>query len=157
MTSGEDRRGPGLRFPPPLIPAVFIGGGWLTERGLPLPITAGTHSWWPGAVLLGMAALIVINALLHFRRAKTHVEPWQPTSRIVDGGVFRFSRNPIYLAFCIATLGCGLLLNNGWILLAALPVAGLLQTLVIRKEERYLEARFGATYLDYKQRVRRWL
>ena len=157
MQDGEDRRGPGLRFPPPLLPAGFILGGWLLDRRLPLPISDGAASWWPGVAIVGLALLFACVALLQFLRARTHVEPWQPTSSVIQTGLFRYSRNPIYLAFCIATLGCGLLLNNWWIVLGVIPLVGLLQVLVIRKEERYLEAKFGETYLEYRRRVRRWL
>lgn len=153
----EDRRGPGLKFPPPLLPALLVGCAWLVERRAPLPISEGRGLWLPGVVLLLLSLLLALLALRQFLRAGTHVEPWQPTTSIIQSGVFRYSRNPIYLAFCIATCGCGLLLDSWWGIAAAAPLALLLQVLVIRKEEIYLENKFGDSYLDYRRRVRRWL
>ena len=71
--------------------------------------------------------------------------------------MYRFSRNPIYLAFCIAAFGAGLLMNSWWGI-AAVPLLGwLLRQLVIRREEAYLEAKFGEPYLEYKRSARRWI
>ena len=157
MDDWEDRRGPGLRFPPPVIPAGLIGSGWLLDRWNPLPITDNAQFWWPGSAVIVLALLIALTAVLQFLRSKTSVEPWQPTSAIIHNGLFRYSRNPIYLAFCIGTLGAGMLFNSWWIVLAVVPLVLLLQGLVIRKEEAYLQAKFGDAYLDYQRRVRRWL
>ena len=98
--------------------------------------------------------IVVIG--LRFRKARTHIEPWKPSTALVTSGLFSFSRNPIYLAFCIITVGVGLLVNSLWVVISALPVAVLIQELVIRKEAAYLENQFGDEYLEYKNRVRRW-
>jgi protein-S-isoprenylcysteine O-methyltransferase Ste14 len=153
----EDKRGPGLKFPPPLLVLAMIGCAWLLDILWPLPIAETRLTLASGLAIVGLAALIALLALLHFFIAKTHVEPWHPTTRIIKNGVYRFSRNPIYLAFCIATLGAGLVLNSWWVVVSAAPLKTLLQRLVIRREESYLENKFGADYLDYKRRVRRWL
>jgi protein-S-isoprenylcysteine O-methyltransferase Ste14 len=153
----QDKRGPGLKFPPPLLPLSLIGIGHLSDTWLPLPVSESVVMRGVGIALIAVALLLALVALFHFLRAKTHVEPWQPTTTIIQSGVFRYSRNPIYLAFCIATLGCGLLLNSWWVLMATVPLAGLLQLLVIRREEAYLEEKFGQSYLAYKRKVRRWI
>ena len=116
----------------------------------------GTQTRWPGIALIAIALILALTALVQFHRAKTHVEPWRPTSTLIEHGLFRYSRNPIYLAFCIATAGIGLWFNSGWILLAIAPLALVLQTLIIRREEQYLANKFGESYLAYRQRVRRW-
>jgi protein-S-isoprenylcysteine O-methyltransferase Ste14 len=152
-----DKHGPGLKFPPPLLPLTLIGSGYLADIYRPLPIREESGLWLTGLVVVIAAVCLVLIAVLQFLRAKTHLEPWQPTTFIIQSGIFRFSRNPIYLAFCIATPGCGLLLNSWWVLAAVLPLIYLLQQLVIRHEEIYLEQKFGETYLAYKRRVRRWL
>jgi protein-S-isoprenylcysteine O-methyltransferase Ste14 len=153
----EDRRGPGVRIPPPLIALAAIGGGWAADSLLPLPIAAGDGFRSSGLVVIALAFLLALAALLRFLAAKTHVEPWRPASTLIRGGVFRLSRNPIYLAFCIAALGAGLVINSWWGI-AAVPVLGLLlQFLVIAREEAYLERKFGAEYLAYKRATRRWL
>lgn len=157
IPEGEDKRGPGLKFPPPLLAGAIIGSGYLVDWIKPLPVLDGSLVWLSGAVLFVVALLISLAGLFHFLEAKTHIEPWQPTSTIIKRGVFRYSRNPIYLAFCIATVGSGLVLNSWWILIGVLPLIYLLQQLVIKREEAYLESKFGEVYLDYKRRVRRWV
>lgn len=156
MQPVEDKRGPGLRFPPPILPLAMVGGAWLLEQWLTLPISGSDILRLPGGLLLATAMLLALATLLQFKRAKTDVEPWRPTTTIIRSGVFRYSRNPIYLAFCIATLGCGLLFDSWWGIAAVAPLAYLLQVLIIRKEEAYLERKFGEPYLDYKNHVRRW-
>ena len=152
----EDKRGPGVNFPPPLLAGAIIGCGYLVDRVKPLPVLNGDLIWLSGAVLIVAALLIALTGLFHFLEAKTHIEPWHPTTTIIKQGVFRYSRNPIYLAFCIATVGSGLVLNSWWVLIGVLPLVCLLQQLVIKREEVYLESKFGQVYLDYKQQVRRW-
>ena len=157
MPESDDKRGPGLRFPPPLLPLALIGGSWLLERRVALPISGNDALWWPGLLLLAATMILAAVCVLQFLRARTHVEPWQPTTTIIQSGLFRYSRNPIYLGFCIATLATGLILDSWWTIAALLPLVYLLQLLVIHKEEVYLEAKFGEDYLDYRRRVRRWL
>ena len=112
----EDKRGPGLKFPPPLLVLILIGTGYLADSWLPLPITQpSTHSIdlrLIGLLLVVASLLLALLALSCFLRAKTHVEPWQPTTVILQSGIFAYSRNPIYLALCIATLGSGLIINS---------------------------------------------
>ena len=101
--------------------------------------------------------LIALAALAHFIEAKTKVEPWHPTTTIIRKGLFRYSRNPIYLSFCVATVGAGLVLNSWWIVISVTVLKPLLERFVISREEAYLEKKFGEYYLDYKKQVRRWL
>ncbi len=157
MDDNVDKHGPGLKFPPPLLVLGIIGCTYLVDSALRLPIVSGDELWLAGIAIIVLAFLFVVVALLHFHKAKTQVEPWRPTTSIIQQGVFRYSRNPIYLAFCIATIGIGLVSNSWWIVMSTLPLACLLQQLVIRREEDYLENKFGDEYLDYKRRVRRWL
>jgi protein-S-isoprenylcysteine O-methyltransferase Ste14 len=157
FSDDEDSRGPGLKFPPPLLVALVIGSGYLIDLVIPLPVLTMDLVWLSGAVLIVVALLIALTALFQFLEAKTHIEPWQPTTTIIKQGVFRYSRNPIYLAFGIATVGCGLVLNSWWVLMGVLPLIWLLQQFFIKREEDYLGRKFGKDYLDYKQQVRRWL
>ena len=110
-----------------------------------------------GLMLVLIALIVIILAILTFRRADTSVEPWRPTSTIITGGVFSVSRNPIYLAFCWAIIGIGLILNSWWVLLSFIPAATVITVFVIKREEAYLQAKFGEEYRRYQSRVRRWL
>ena len=153
----EDKRGPGIRIPPPLLVIAVIGAVWEVDRVLPMPLVGSDELRWSGFAIIALAFLLALVSLLQFLLAKTHVEPWRPTSVIIRGGAFRFSRNPIYLAFCIAAFGAALVIDSWWGI-AAVPLLGwLLLRCAIRHEEAYLEARFGEPYLDYKRAVRRWI
>ena len=94
---------------------------------------------------------------MSFIKAKTHIEPWQPASQLITTGLYRYSRNPIYLTFFIFTLCLGLILSKLWIMLMAIPALWVMNTYVIAKEEAYLEATFLDKYTKYKREVRRWL
>ena len=84
--------------------------------------------------------------------------PGLPGSKaIVKVGPYRFSRNPIYLAFSLFQTGIALMVNDAWILLTLLLAISVTSFLVIPREESYLEARFGAEYSTYKASTRRWL
>jgi len=140
-----------------LLVLAIIGCAWLIDAIRPLPIVDGEALWLGGAAIVVIALSIALIALVQFFAAKTHVEPWHPTTVIIRNGVYRFSRNPIYLAFCIATVGVGLLLNSWWIVVSVTILKPLLEHLVISREEIYLEKKFGDAYLEYKRQVRRWL
>ena len=122
----------------------------------PLPLA------FPGAVPLGVtivAAAIVLFVLSvrALRAASTPVPGNRPTTAVVRTGPYRFSRNPIYLAFSALQAGIGLWLDSLWLLATLVPAWALMSFWVIRREERYLEARFPSEYLPYKASVRRWL
>jgi hypothetical protein len=89
----EDKRGPGLRFPPLLLVLATVGCAWLANLLKPLPIVAGDALLASGFAIIAIALLIALIALAHFFEANTHVEPWHPTTAIIRKGVYRFSRN----------------------------------------------------------------
>ncbi len=90
-------------------------------------------------------------------QAKTNVNPSLPATTLVTDGPFRFSRNPMYLARTLLYVGLGLLANSLAVLLTAVPLLMVVQHGVIKREEHYLEAKFGDAYRQYRARVRRWL
>jgi len=81
----------------------------------------------------------------------------RPTTTIVRTGPYRFSRNPIYLAFSVLQVGIALWVGSLWLLITLVPALGLMSFLVIPREEHYLEARFPSEYIPYKSSVRRWI
>ena len=96
-------------------------------------------------------------ALFVFWRARTGVVPTGPASRLITGGPYRLSRNPMYLGLTVAYIGGVLLTDIAWTLLTlALVLAGI-HLFVIRREERYLAEAFGERYSEYRSRVRRWV
>jgi protein-S-isoprenylcysteine O-methyltransferase Ste14 len=100
---------------------------------------------------------LFIAAVRSFRAAGTPVPGDQPTTTIVRRGPYRFSRNPIYLSFYGLQLGIAFWTNNIWQLVALVATVLLIALVVVPREERYLESRFPATYVPYKESTRRWL
>ena len=98
-----------------------------------------------------------IGGFVTQRRAGTDPIPFNPTTRIVTHGLYRFTRNPMYIGFALWTFGIAILADSIW-MLGAVPI-GLVLTnlLVVEREERYLERKFGEEYLAYKRKVRRWI
>ena len=150
---------PGVRFPPPLLFAGGLGGGWLLHRFVPLPLLRPTALWRePAGLALAVVGLLVTFwAIFTFTRARTAIIPHRAASRLVAHGPYRFSRNPMYVGLTVAYLGGALLIDSTWpIVLLPLVILALL-SLVIEREERYLHAAFGDDYAAYRRRVRRWL
>jgi protein-S-isoprenylcysteine O-methyltransferase Ste14 len=110
-----------------------------------------------GVILTLVAVALFLSAVRRFRAAGTPVPGNQPATTIVRTGPYRFSRNPIYLAFSLFQLGLAFWINSVGLLLMLIPPVALMSFVVIPREERYLEARFPSEYVPYKASVRRWL
>jgi len=109
-----------------------------------------------GALLVLLAIGLFRSAVRTFQAAGTPVPGNQPTTAIVRTGPYRFSRNPIYLAFSLLQLGIALWVNSLWLVVTLVAAVAVMSFVVIPKEERYLEARFPSEYSPYKASVRRW-
>ena len=107
--------------------------------------------------MLLAAGTLFAFSLREFSQAGTSVQSVRPTTRIVSTGPYRFSRNPIYLAFTMLHLGVAVWVNSGWLLGTLVVSLAVMSFGVIAREERYLERRFGDAYTNYKAAVRRWL
>lgn len=142
--------------PPPLIYAIPLIGTLLLNRWSPLPLLAG-RATLPAGLLLVVLGFVALPAVLAFRKARTHPEPWKPTKALVTVGPYRFSRNPMYVGFTLCYLGIAIWRNSWWPLLLLPLVLGVMQVGVIHREERYLEGLFGDDYRAYRAQVRRWL
>ena len=147
----------GVIAPPPLIYFGALAVGLVLHYFLPLAFLPSGINFVLGALLIVLGLGIGFAAIVAMRRADTPPEPWEPTRALVAHGPFRFTRNPIYLAFALIYLGvtCAL---NAVAALALSPIAlAIIHFGVIAREEKYLERKFGQAYLDYKTRVRRWI
>ena len=152
--------GPGVHYPPPLLFALGLAGGWLLDRAVALPLAppaARPIVALAGWLLLAGGVALSAWAVATFRGARTSIIPNRPASRLVVHGPFRFSRNPMYAGLTLLYLGAVCLLDSLWPLLLLPAVIALLHLTVIRLEERYLGAAFGAAYDAYRRRVRRWV
>lgn len=146
----------GVIAPPPLLYLVpLLIGLWL-ERRIPLAILPAAWAILVGALCI-LAGMIGLWAILTFRRAGTRPEPWKPVTALVVSGPYRLTRNPMYAGFTLIYLGVAAIVNTAWPLLFLPVILPVLHFGVIRREEAYLERRFGDDYRAYRNRVRRWL
>ena len=147
----------GVVAPPPLIYLAGLILGFVLEVLLPGVDLPAWLEWGAGALLVvaGLGLLLWFNTL--FSRKGTAVEPWKPTTAIVTTGPYRFTRNPAYLGMALTYVGIAALSSAVWVLLPLPVVLAVIDRGVIAREERYLERKFGAEYLAYKSRVRRWI
>lgn len=142
---------------PPLVYLISIVLGALIQLAAPLPFLPRALALPLGASLVVLAIGLFAYSAAKFRAAGTPVPARKPTTVIVRTGPYRFSRNPIYLAFSLLQLGIAAWTNSLWLLATLVCAVALIHFVVIPREEQYLERRFGAQYLDYKASVRRWL
>ncbi|EWY37792.1 hypothetical protein N825_09430 [Skermanella stibiiresistens SB22] len=163
MTSGKPGGKPGDKAgviaPPPLLfaGAVVLGlvlDRWVVPAGFGLPDMARQG----GAGVLVVAGLALgVAAFRLFSRAGTHVEPWKPSTALVTDGVYRWTRNPMYVGMSLLQAGLALIFDSVAVLAMLVPLLVVLRYGVIAREERYLGAKFPDQYAAYRQRVRRWL
>ena len=142
---------------PPFVYLISIGIGLLVHWFWPVPWLPGTLSVAIGVVLVAAAVALFVVSVRTFKKAGTPVPGDLPTTIIVRAGPYRFSRNPIYVAFTLFLIGIAAWVNSAAVLIMAVPALALMALVVIPREERYLEAKFPADYLPYKREVRRWL
>ncbi|MFL7807607.1 MAG: methyltransferase family protein [Anaerolineae bacterium] len=124
-----------------------------------IPVVKFVPVPWNLLGILPLAAGIALNLLADrdFHQAETTVKPFENSSALVTTGVFRISRNPMYLGYMLILLGVGLLLRS-LVPLVVIPVFGYLMARVfIRTEERMLQETFGPAWDAYAKRVRRWI
>jgi len=148
-----------LRLPPPVV--VLLAGVlmWLAARAVPafaFDIPArGTI-----AVAIGLAGLVLaVVAFFQFRRAGTTPDPRKPheSTTLVVTGMYRFSRNPMYLGDVVILAAWALWLANAAAFVLLPVFVAYINRFQIAPEERALESRYGAAYAGYRQAVRRWL
>jgi protein-S-isoprenylcysteine O-methyltransferase Ste14 len=142
---------------PPVVALIYIAIAYLLGWSIRLPYSVPSILKNIGFALVIIGFLLGVGAFNEFRKARTTLDPHGSVKELVSSGVYRFTRNPIYLGFLLMLIG--LPLNSGFywgVLLTPLFIISM-NRLVIEHEEAYLEKKFGETYASYKARVRRWL
>lgn len=147
------------RIPPPFITVFVLVIMWLFNYLMPLKRWIASPWNFLGILCAAAGVAIGVTAVASFRRAQATINPidLSQSSRLVTGGVFSLSRNPMYLAMTLVLVGWAIWLGTAspWIL-PPLFVA-YITAAQIAAEERALAQLFGEEYLSYKQRVNRWL
>jgi protein-S-isoprenylcysteine O-methyltransferase Ste14 len=142
---------------PPLVYLASIVLGVILHFAWPISLLPRGVSPRFGVPVVLVAIGLFLFAVRTLRAAGTPVPGNRPTTTIVRTGPYRFSRNPIYLAFSLFQLGIALWVNSLWLVVMLVPAVAVMSLVVIPREERYLEARFPSEYSSYKASVRRWL
>jgi protein-S-isoprenylcysteine O-methyltransferase Ste14 len=137
--------------------ALALVAGLALDWLYPLPFVPFAGRGWIGGALFAIGLAVVAWAFVTMRRAGTRVETVEPTTAIVAGGPYRFTRNPIYVAMLLGLLGLAVGFDSLWIALAMVPFYVVIRYGVVAREEAYLERKFGNVYLGYKAKVRRWV
>lgn len=150
-----------LRIPPPLVALSLALLMWLTSLLFePLPMPCGYRLGVALALaLVAIGQSISISGILLFRRVGTTVNPFKPgaSSSLVTDGVYRFTRNPMYIGLLLTLLGWAAFLSSPPALLYLAVFVLYMNRFQIEPEERVLSSLFGADYAAYQTRVRRWL
>ncbi len=146
-----------MAFHPPVLLALVLVVGFLARWLVPLNFLSPSLSMSVGPVVTAGSFGWFFWAVYTMRAGDASIPTSEPTNAIVARGPYGFSRNPIYLSMLLLQVGIGIWANSLWFLGLAVVSAVLLWWGVISREERYLERKFGAEYLSYKGRVRRWL
>lgn len=147
--------GPGVRVPPPVMVLAVLAAAWALDQvwtvqlGPPAPALGGMVLFL-ALGLIGWAVLVLV-------RAGNDPRPDRADAALVEGGPFRFGRNPVYLGFLLGATGVALSFGTLWFWVAVAVLHGLLDRLVIAREEAYLLRRFGSAYAAYQGRVRKWM
>ncbi len=110
-----------------------------------------------GTVISALGILIAVLAKVQFSRAKQPSVPGKPTTSLIQHGIFRYTRNPLYLGLVIILVGLGFIFDIAWWIILVGPIIGLTQWALIIPEEKYLMEKFGNEYFLYAARVRRWI
>lgn len=149
-----------LAFPwPPLIYGLAIAAAFLLQASLPMSV-AENHilpARAVGALLVVAAAVLDVWAMRTLLDCHTTILPNRCSTHLVTRGPYRFTRNPIYLGYTLATAGLGLLLLNPWCLVLAIPAAVLTHLVAIRREELHLLSRFGIDFERYRHDTTCWI
>jgi protein-S-isoprenylcysteine O-methyltransferase Ste14 len=148
-----------LKVPPPVLALIFFAIIWVASRQLPslafdMP---GSHYWGAGLVCTGI--ILALAGVIEFRKAETTINPTKPgaTSAMVTSGVYRLSRNPMYLGLLLVLAGWAAVFSHVLAFLFLPVFVAYLNRFQITPEERVLSVKFGEAFAAYTQAVRKWL
>ena len=142
---------------PPIVALMFIVIAYVLGRFVPLPFVVPLVLRYVGLGMTFVGFLLGIGALNEFRKTHTTLDPHGSVKKLVTSGIYRFTRNPIYLGFLLMVIGVPLNFGLYWGIVMAPFYIILMNKLIIEYEEAYLEKRFGKIYTNYTSHVRRWI
>jgi protein-S-isoprenylcysteine O-methyltransferase Ste14 len=150
----------GVIAPPPLLALGVVVFGLLLDHLLPayvlwLLLSLPVRVFF-GVVLIASGGALGLAAIKGFRRVGTDVEPWKPTTALVNDGIYTWLRNPMYVGLTLLLAGLAILLASDWTLVLTVLFVPVMHFGVVKREERYLTAKFGEPYERYLAAVPRY-
>jgi len=148
-----------LKIPPPVVAALAAAAMWGIAVLAPL-VDAPAAVRVPAAIVVALIGVAFdLAGLIAFRRSQTTVNPMKPekAAALVCSGVYRLTRNPMYVGLVFVLVAWAVYLSCAWALLGPVAFVLYMNRFQIQPEERVLSALFGSRYEDYKSSVRRWL
>ena len=156
----ETRDNAGVIAPPPLLALAVVVIGlaldWLLPAYLLTLLLSLEDRIVIGVLLIVIGLGLAVSALGLFRSAKTHAEPWKPSTALVTEGIFKWLRNPMYVGVTSILAGLSILLASDWMLVMTIVFVPVIHFGVIKREERYLTVKFGEPYRQYIAKVPRY-
>jgi protein-S-isoprenylcysteine O-methyltransferase Ste14 len=148
-----------LKIPPPAVAALMAGAMWGISMVAPSIDVSERTRVGTAAMLVLAGVALSIAGIIAFRLARTTINPMKPeaTSSLVRSGIYRFTRNPMYLGLCFLLVAWAIFLACPWALFGPLAFVLYMNRFQIGPEERALSALFGEDYAAYRSTVRRWL
>ena len=147
---------PGVIALPPVLFLGFLAAGIVLHLLRPLPV-ASVAVRAAGIFLFLLGLLLGVWGGRTMTRAGTNIHPREPSTALVVTGPFRYSRNPLYVALILMYAGLALAFNTLWPILLLAVLFPLVHWGIVRREERYLERKFGEAYSRYSAVTRRWI
>ena len=148
-----------LRIPPPFLMLLSALVMWMLNRWLPIMHWI-TPPWnWIGAISAVVGIVTMIAAFVRFHQARTTINPMDPgkASKLVTGGIFRFTRNPMYLGLALLLIGWAVALGSASPCVIPPLFVVLITAVQILPEEQALDRLFGSEFQRYRARVPRWI
>lgn len=148
-----------LKIPPVLVFGITVLLMWLISEYVPKVIIGFSTPLWLILLVVSVGVFFLVMSLIQFSKSKTTVNPHKPenSSSIVKIGIYRYTRNPMYLGLLVILISCALYFGNSYSFLMIPVFIWYMNTFQIKPEEEMLAKLFGEDYKEYQQKARRWI
>jgi protein-S-isoprenylcysteine O-methyltransferase Ste14 len=146
-----------MRLRPPTIAVLSLVAMMALHVVVPIATVVQPPFSYGGALLVATGAAMIVWSRRAFQAAGTPIKPFSGSTALIRHGLYRWSRNPMYVGVVLLLTGVAILLGSLAPLLVVVAFFALLQVGFVRREERLLEETFGDAYRAYRRSVRRWL
>jgi len=147
----------GVLIFPPLLYLLVLATGILVSYFFPQHLINFSIAMPMGILFLITGITTLILAATLFRKNKNPVNPSGSTQLIICSGIYKYTRNPMYLSLTLIFTGISIITNAWFSFVLLFPLLLICQKGIIEREEKYLTRKFGNEYLNYKEKVRRWI